>query len=355
MNLKTLYRNNKVPANSSRSFHTHGDSVSQPQGDIELVFSSKEGFVKNVKFNSELIRYDDSYNTLDHFQLEESLKYLEPLIKKLTPDLVVEIGCGQGELVKKLVAKGIKSIGFDTVLVEPNSFLFKKDFNPNQIQNYKSSKILFVLRCVLPHIPDPFIFVNDLIGAFPNAQVLIEYQDLNYLIRNKLWLNISHDHVNYFDHKSFRRKYHLADNGFFASAEWGFVVINGRKRISKPIFLRKFVLVLQFVKLNEFKRNQLLKLAQYKYLNIMIYGAGGKSTQLCHELKLMGFRNLCLIDQNRHKENRFLESSGYKIVSVKTAQENAEDSSIILVVNSRHFEYVSLKFPLAQVERLSDI
>lgn len=348
--MKLVYYKSKSPANSSRAFLTHAEAVSQPEALINLVFSSKYGFVFNSKFNSSLIRHDDAYNTSDVFHLDESMQYLQPLIDSMPLDLIVDIGCGQGELVKKLESKGLKALGFDPTLREPSSVLLKKYFDSDDLRERKTDSILFILRCVLPHIQNPFHFVDNLMKDFPNSKVLIEFQDLDYLLDNNLWLNISHDHVNYFNHASFRHKYQVLCSGSFAGGEWGFTLLNGKVENSFRIeFQSRFLLSNKFKKIRKFKRSQLLKMAMindYMY----IYGAAGKGTQLCHELSSLGYQSLKVIDQNEKKHNFFLESSGYQIISISTARENLTDDSVILVLNPRHFEFVKLNFPKCQVK-----
>ena len=353
--MSLVYYKTKSPANSSRAFSTHKEAESQPQAFINLELDLGNRIIVNSKFNSDLICYDSNYNTSDDSHLRETLHYLEPIINHLLPKLVLEIGCGQGELVKALDSKAIKSIGFDPTLKEQSTILFKEYFKVDKSNSSNDESILFVMRCVLPHIQSPFTYLNNLMDQYPNSKVLIEFQDLKYTLSNKLWVNFSHDHVNYFSHSSFRYEYQVLYSGSFAGGEWGFVVLNGRKDQKFKFTPKKNILLsYKFQKTRNFKKKQLSRLKTSKK-DIYIYGAAGKGTQLCHELKLLGFRNLHVIDQNKNKHNLFIESSGFQIISLDTAKEKMTANSIILVVNPRHLDFVMLNFPECQVKNFKDI
>jgi SAM-dependent methyltransferase len=190
----------KVPANASRLFETIDESIRQPIGEIQLAASSEHEYIVNLAFNISKIRYDLNYCTSNKFHLEESKVYFKRLLPKLAGfNSFVEIGCGQGEFIECLKGLGFDAVGFDPTLKQSTNYLFsqlwtlsnERDFIPN----IDSLNTLYIMRCVLPHIPEPYSFLDSIFEQHPNAGVLIEFQRRDYIEQNKVWPQISHDSV----------------------------------------------------------------------------------------------------------------------------------------------------------------
>ena len=142
---------------------------------------------------------------------------------------VIDIGCGQGEIVSKLEGVGISAIGFDPTLRQTSSNLIKhyysaESLRANDLHNSNALHI-FVLRCVLPHINNPLEFLNDIFNEFPASKIYLEFQNLDIILKSKAWYSFMHDHVNYFTIDSFR-SYNIIDSGNFG--EWSWVCLGAR-------------------------------------------------------------------------------------------------------------------------------
>jgi len=341
-----------APSNSSRTFLSQYDAVEQPTASIDLRLDLQSGFVYNAKFNSELIRYDSNYNTVDVFQFSDSIQHLEPIINSLRPQLVVDVGCGQGELVTYLCKKGINAIGFDPTLTIKDDLLFREFFDPAMLREHREKSCFFIMRCVLPHVENPFAFLDSIHMNFPLSTIFLEFQNLDWILSNRCWMNISHDHVNYFSITSFKERYILERSGSFAEGEWAYVVLSGTRNqrlLSPP----PNNLVRQFELMRLSKQNLLENLLRIKD-NLLIYGAAGKGTQLSYELSRLGLDNVTVIDNNIHKQGRFLEASGYKISSLDDARKNLNSNSVIFVSNPRHAKFVRSFFDSTLVKVQSD-
>ena len=241
-----------APSNSSRTFLSQYDAIKQPTSTIDLRLDVQSGFVYNTKYNSELIRYDNNYNTVDMIQLSDSIQHLEPIIDSLRPQLVVDVGCGQGELVTYLRKKGIDAVGFDPTLTIKDDFLIKEFFDPTILWEHREKSCLFIMRCVLPHLENPFAFLDSIHMNFPLSTIFLEFQNLDWILSNHCWMNISHDHVNYFSVTSFNERYILERSGSFAEDEWAYVVLSGARnqRLLSPHSPPLFLPVISFVNSN---------------------------------------------------------------------------------------------------------
>lgn len=90
------------------------------------------------------------------------------------------------------------------------------------------------MRCVLPHIPQPWKFLEEIATHQKSALVLIEFQKLEWILRNKCWYQFCHDHVNQFSVFDFESRYEVLLKGSFANDEWGWVLFspNSSRRIT---------------------------------------------------------------------------------------------------------------------------
>ncbi len=112
-----------VPANSSRLFSSVEEAKSQPAALLKLeacVGSANEGYLLNKEFGATKIKNDGSYCAESQIHEENSWKniliFLERLKQNSYNIQVIDIGCGQGEIVSKCDEVGISAIGFDPTL-----------------------------------------------------------------------------------------------------------------------------------------------------------------------------------------------------------------------------------------------
>lgn len=276
----------EVPANASRYFESFELAVQQPIGKIQITYNETENYYYNSQFDSSLILFDSFYYTKDSFQLVNSISIFYPLILKFNLRNIIEIGCGQGEYVQSLNELNINAIGYDTTLREPTYNLRKEYFDPEQIEE-KSEKT-FIMRCVLPHIVNPFMYISSLFSRSPKSKIYIEFQRLEWILENKAWNSISHEHVNLFTIKDFEKRYNIIESGIFSEGEWGFVLISKtEKNNSKDIHSDVGESDGLFRSLFERRSQQL-----YQLLNmgkpILIYGAAGKGINFSYAYKTVG-------------------------------------------------------------------
>ena len=142
---------------------------------------------------------------------------------------VTDVGCGQGEFVNAIRELGVEAVGFDPVLRHESKYLFARYWDAKE----SPQTDLIVMRCVLPHIPQPWEFLNQIATYQKSALILIEFQKLEWILRNKCWYQFCHDHVNQFSMFDFQSRYEVLLEGSFANDEWGWVLFspNSQKRV----------------------------------------------------------------------------------------------------------------------------
>lgn len=238
-----------VPANSSRYFSTATIAKSQSTATINLATELENLSVFNSEFNSKLIHYDSSYCTtvssLTSSKVLPTLTYFKvevlPYLKN--NPLIIDIGCGQGDFANELLKNGFYVLGFDPALKVESANLLARYWSSEEIP-----ADLYVMRCVLPHIEDPWNFIEEIKNSSPNCLILIEFQMLDWILKNNIWYNISHDHVNLFSAEDFEKRYKVINKGQFSNGEWGWVLIDPNAPPPRPKVSRKYKICCQIQK-----------------------------------------------------------------------------------------------------------
>lgn len=334
----------QTPANGSRSFTTLEVAKQEPLGSVQFCNDTLNPFIFNMDFDEKLILFDSDYNTsVADFSSKTNiplLLYFNSILHHLPSDpTIIEIGAGQGELITELRNRGFNAKGFDPVLQKPTEFLFKNYFDP--IEELNLACDLFILRCVLPHIKEPFVYLEKIFAQYPNASILIEYQKIEYMHQHKLWFNLGHGHVNQFILRDFQIRFNVIKFGEFQGGEWQWLLIKQKK------------LNLIMNNINSTAKKILSELIQEKSKFLIrasdtgpfaIYGAAGKGIILAEALVSSGIEVVCAIDQHESKLGRYLEVSGIQVLSPAMAHDKLSHFVKILVCNPNHLRAVKFYF-----------
>ena len=327
----------QAPANSSRFFEDQSEAVMQPLGSIQLVWDHNDKIIVNQEYLSELIKYDSQYCTSvssigDNYVIP-MLAYIDLVFAHLgASPVVIDIGCGQGEFVIELRNRNVDAWGFDPVVRTKSPFLQQKYWNPKD-----KTGDLYVMRCVLPHIQNPWEFLTQIAKVSPKALILIEFQRIEWILEHKVWYQISHDHVNLFSISDFSQRFNMIDSGTFSKGEWGWVLIDlSHQKDLNRCFPKSYNQKFQdlFSEKNIFL-NQISEIQS----PIAIWGAAGKGIVLAHAL--IGLqKNLFAIDADPHRWGKYLEGSGVLVISPADFIDNAVGGTVIFVCNPNHFDEV---------------
>lgn len=359
-----------LPANSTRYFKTRDEALAEPFGSLHLeVFKrlNKQLYLFNILYDPQKIKYDESYNTESQFLVEDSWKNILPILQTLNNSFnkiqVVEIGCGQGEIVTRLNSFGICAIGFDPVLPDNTNNLLKQYFTGKSLRAYKNydpqAQLVFVMRCVLPHLHDPLTFIDTLFEEFPGSLVYIEFQNLGEILKSRAWYSFMHDHVNYFTQDSFN-DYSVLCSGEFVAQSWVLIcsqkqandkgrftnIYQSKKSIYRYTSRQDWSTILAAAKETVKQKNESLKHLSEKVGagNLLVYGAAGKGTNFSFAAVESGlFGTVRAVDASTSKTGKFMEGSGVEILSLETLSELNLSNSILVILNKEHEAYARSK------------
>ena len=166
----------ETPANGARIFPDRNEALRQPNGTVQFAWNEQDPFLYNELYDETLIYFDENYCTvatdIQGLVSVPSLNHLPHILERhLAPNpVIIDIGCGQGEFVEALRDRGLDAIGYDPVVRRSETFLHPEYWSPHE-----PPADLYVMRCVLPHIPAPWKFLKSISESSPNALVLAEF------------------------------------------------------------------------------------------------------------------------------------------------------------------------------------
>jgi SAM-dependent methyltransferase len=326
-----------VPANCSRYFSSYEESLEQPVGRISLKMNLEKTYVYNSLYQEELTLHDKNYCTSNAFQLKLSVEnFLSTFKESLSQRIIIDIGCGQGEFVTEMSRSGYEAFGFDPVLRSESDNLFPEYYSPDKLSTQGNR--IFVMRCVLPHIENPMLFLRNLISDAEDI-VYLEFQRIEWITENNLWSQISHDHVNYFSTDSFNRDFEVLKTGTFAEGEWGYVCLKKGKSKSDAIPENLSKLIFMEEKIP----SMIQEISKHLNSPFAIYGAAGKGILFAFELYKLGIKEFVAIDENHEYWGKYLECSGVEVVNpIKFSDLKRSDT--LLVMNPNHYLFAKEKF-----------
>lgn len=328
----------RVPGNASRFFATRRLALQQPDADVRLAWRPEDPYIFNSSFDASLIRHDESYCTsvvdIDRVvQLPTTSYFYDRILAHLPAEpRIIDIGCGQGEFVEHLRHRGLSAEGYDPVLRSGSSYLHRRYWSTGD-----PPPDLYVMRCVLPHIADPWTFLDELAACSPGGLVLVEFQRAEWILEHQVWYQVSHDHVNIFRADDFAARHHVVDHGTFSAGEWAWVLLApGRQGSIQAV--PHWDAGPGVRRLSE-ARSRFLRAMSRSDRPVAVWGAAGKGIVLAHSLARQR-DGISAIDADPNRWNLYLEGSGVHVDSPESALRTLPPETLVIVCNQNHLDDV---------------
>jgi hypothetical protein len=211
-----------VPVTCASLFPTRQDAVSVPRGDIRLHACDRCAFVFNDRFDPRLAdigaSYESSQAASAHFNAFANALAADWVHRyHLRGRTVLEVGCGNGDFLRKLLDSGIAAgIGIDPLAQAPANEsaarlqMIRASFD-HQFLHLQADAL--VCRHTLEHLQDVAGFLGSVREwALRDAQrvVLFEIPDAARIFAERAFWDVYYEHCNYFTADTLRHAFELA-------------------------------------------------------------------------------------------------------------------------------------------------
>ena len=211
-----------VPANQNLLLPTRERARGVVRGTLALHACAECGFVFNATFRDDRLDYGATYENTQSAS-DAFATYLDERVSNVVDALdgrlrtIVEVGCGKGVFLSRLVAAAPGSVGhgFDTSYEGPESsnggrLRFYKHYFSAGIVNDPIDAV--ACRHVIEHISDPVAFLTSIRGALANpaTRIFFETPCVDWIIRNEVIWDFFYEHCSYFNERSIERAFSRA-------------------------------------------------------------------------------------------------------------------------------------------------
>jgi len=334
-----IFSQERVPIFQNKVYNSREEAKRAAIGDIELVQCPVTGLVYNRKYIPELLIYDKNYQN-EQACSRAFQRHLDNVLDIILRNVSlhergIEIGCGKGYFLELLQAAGAKVMGYDPTYEGSNPRVIKKYFTHDTVAG---SPDYLILRHVLEHIPDPWVFLEQLKHICKKGtKIYIEVPCFKWILQHNSFYDIFYEHINYFTidvlSGAFSR---IIDSDKFFGGQY-FYIVADLSSYNKPSNYKGD----NFDKL---EIDVLLKSLVAKKIsgidNNFVWGAGAKGITFTNILMQRGITVKTIIDINPAKQNKFAALTGVSIVAPDLIM-NQLNAADIFIMNPLYVEEIA--------------
>ncbi|VBB05181.1 c-methyltransferase [Lucifera butyrica] len=345
-----------VPIHQHLLWNSQDAARGTGRGDLTLACCGQCGFIFNSTFEPAKLVYGENY---ENSQLCSPFfnHYIDGLIGHLIEEQkvqncrVIEVGCGQGSFLKRLVERGtgISGYGFDPSYRGPATtpdgrITFLAAYYGPGFAGIAADFV--ICRHVIEHVADPVALLTSIHQALshsPRARLFLETPAVDWILHNAAYWDFFYEHCSYFTAASLARAVETA----------GFAVRNVcRKFNGQYLWLEAVIapdetaivqpaeplvdLVKQFaLRERSFiaKWRDILERKLIRGEKTAVWGAGAKGVTFVNLMDPEGKYLECVVDINPKKQGNFLPGTGHPIVGIPALAERRISSVILMNPN----------------------
>jgi hypothetical protein len=348
----------QVPVHQNLIMATPERARAMSRGSLELCVCPVCGFVFNRAFDATRLDYGEEYDNTQSCS-PAFAAYMDELVAHLVNERgvrdkrIVEVGCGKGLFLHKLVAAtelGNVGFGFDPSYVGPDELLdgrlrFRRELYGPGCESLRADVV--VCRHVIEHVADPLALITTVRAALaqsPSARVFFETPAVDWILRGGVIWDFFYEHCSLFTARSLATLFQRA----------GFRVDEVRHVFGGQYLWLEATLVTapppverdageQVMLARAFARDEARLLAGWRSRleglrargGVAIWGAGAKGVTLANladpEARLVD----CVVDLNPHKQGHYLPGTGHPIVAPSQLEPRGVKSAILMNPNYR--------------------
>jgi SAM-dependent methyltransferase len=345
--LRPFLQRRAVPVHQNLIVASESAARAIPRGDLDFHVCENCGFVFNRAFDFSLLSYGEHYDGSQCYAPSYNAR-LDALTKDLVENrgvrncTIVEVGCGRGRLLHKLVAypgANNRGFGFDPSYVGPESELdgrlvFRNCFYDETCVDIPADVVM--CRHVIEHLPDPMALLRSVrktLGASSGARVFFETPCAEWMLRARAVWDFFYEHCSLFTAASLSLAFCRA--GFAPSRVDH--IFGGQYLWLEARVIQTDTLARTCARHETALREQWL--ASLRKLNlrgrVAVWGAGAKGATFASLVDAGRELIDCLVDVNPNKRGHFVPGTGHAIVSPTDLAARGVGFAILLNANYR--------------------
>ena len=342
-----------VPVHQNLLMNSPEQARSISCGDLEMMVCACCGFVFNRTFDHSLLQYGQDYDNNQgcSSSFQQHLDGLVALLldeKGVRNKQVVEVGCGQGTFLRRLVEEGDnRGVGFDpsytgSEQVAGGRMRFESRYYDESCTDVPADVV--VCRHVIEHVPDPVALLRSVraaIGERVNAKVYFETPCVGWILSNAVVWDFFYEHCSLFTAESLSTAFQQAGfkvdevrhvfGGQYLWLEASPIASDVELRGAETFDLAATYTGHEQTLLQEWKQ-RIVDLAAAG--RVALWGAGAKGVTFANlidpECQLID----CLVDLNPNKQGKYVAGSGHAIVG--PLQLGARDVTDVVLMNPNY-------------------
>lgn len=323
---------------------------------LSLAVCEACGFIFNQDFELAKLSYGEQYdNTQTCSPSFES--YLSGLAKYLVFEKevkncsVVEVGCGKGTFLRKLVEVeewGNRGYGFDPSYVGLETEL---DGRLKFVRRYYDSECadipadVVVCRHVIEHVPQPLDLLHTVRQALvhsPQARVFFETPCVEWILRNRVIWDFFYEHCSYFTAESLTTAFEASgfqvesvQHIFAGQYLWLEATIAPEQPVITknptyiPLCAKQFA-----ASEHDLKKDWEIKIKELAIKGrVALWGAGAKGVTFANLIDPDCKWIDCIIDLNPNKQGKYIPGTGHPIVNYQEIANRQVKTAVLMNPN----------------------
>jgi len=346
----------KVPTTLNLIYSEQKSAINSSREDLNLAVCLDCGFIFNQTFDISKMSYGNKYDNAQNFS-PYFTNYISNLAnfliteKKVKNCNIVEIGCGKGTFLRKLVEDKTwnnRGYGFDPSYEGPETDLegrlnFEKRYYDLDCTHIDAD--IIICRHVIEHVPDPLHLLRIARNALKNSKIgkiFFETPSLEWILRNQVIYDFSYEHCNYFSANSLKTAFEktgfIVENikSIFEEQHLWLEAKSSSEKIEVtqnpdpiPNLAKKFgTMEKELTKKWKLKIQELAEKGK-----VAIWGAGGKGVTFVNLVDPYRKWIDSVIDLNYNKQGNYLPGTGHPIINYKQISSRKIMAAILMNPN----------------------
>ncbi|MDO9541021.1 MAG: class I SAM-dependent methyltransferase [Kiritimatiellia bacterium] len=337
-NFECFLKRKQVPIFQNVLFAEESAAISGNKGDLELLVCNDCGFIFNALFEPAKLEYGLNYdnNQIYSYFFQKNVDDLVSHLlieRNLRNSKIVEVGCGKGYFLRKIVEgdRNNTGLGFDPSYIGPEVDLdgrlrFEKRLFTSETANIAADVV--ICRHVIEHMPEPIQLLHSIhqtIAGASTPRVFLETPCVEWILRNQVVWDFFYEHCSYFSMDSLKLAVQQAGfqtqdvrHLFGEQYLWLEATARTSTKKAKPSppnniiqLCRKFGQEEGYL-VNRW-RDSVAELA--KIGPVALWGAGAKGVTLANLVDPERSLVACVVDLNPQKQGKYLPGTGHPIIN----------------------------------------